>query len=272
MRDVTASAVTWLFVPGDRPERFDKARSSGADQVICDLEDAVDAPNKQNARGAVVEWLGAGGSGVVRINAPGTPWHDDDLSALSGLPGLAGVMVPRSDDPARLTEIRERLRGCDLIALVESAYAIHHAVELAECPAVDRLAFGSMDFALDIDSAETDQALLFGRSALIVASRVGGKPAPIDGVTATIDDPGLVSAAARRSRELGFGAKMCIHPAQIAPTAQAFRPTAEEVAWATDLVAAAEATGTSAIAVGGAMVDRPVLDRARRILDRAQDT
>jgi citrate lyase subunit beta/citryl-CoA lyase len=126
-----------------------------------------------------------------------------------------------------------------------------------------------MDFALDIDSAETDEALLFGRSALVVASRIGGKPAPIDGVTAAIDDPDQVRAAARRSRELGFGAKMCIHPAQIAPTAEAFRPTPAEIVWATELMAAAEATGTSAIAFGGAMVDRPVLDRARRILDRA---
>jgi citrate lyase subunit beta/citryl-CoA lyase len=126
-----------------------------------------------------------------------------------------------------------------------------------------------MDFALDIDSAETDEALLFGRSVLVVASRIGNKPAPIDGVTATIDDPKRVRAGARRSRELGFGAKMCIHPSQIAVTAEAFRPTPEEVAWATELITAAEATGTSAIAVGGAMVDRPVLDRARRILDRA---
>jgi len=265
----TATAVTWLFVPGNRPARFAKARSSGADQVILDLEDAVNATDKETARLAVADWLASTGSGVVRINAPGTEWHDDDVASLAGLPGLAGVMVPRADDPAVLTEVRQRLGGCDLVALLESAYAIHHAVEIAECPAVDRLAFGSMDFALDIDSAETDEALLFGRSALVVASRIGGKPAPIDGVTASIGDDDAVRLAARRSRELGFGAKMCIHPTQIAPTAEAFRPTAAEIAWATDILAAAEATGTAAIAVAGAMVDRPVLDRARRIIDRA---
>jgi citrate lyase subunit beta/citryl-CoA lyase len=266
----TASAVTWLFVPGDRPERFAKAAASGTDLVIHDLEDAVNATNKDTARAAVVEWLRGDGSGYVRINAPGSEWYDEDVTALRALPGLAGVMVPRSDDPSVLTDVRQRLGGCDIVALLESAYAIHHAVDIAECPAVNRLAFGSMDFALDIDSAETEEALLFGRSALVVASRVGNKPAPIDGVTATMDDPGLVSASARRSRELGFGAKMCIHPAQIAPTAEAFQPSAAEIAWASELVAAAEATGTSAIAVGGAMVDRPVLDRARRILDRAK--
>jgi citrate lyase subunit beta/citryl-CoA lyase len=270
MSTATATAVTWLFVPGHRPDRFDKARASGADQVICDLEDAVNATEKETARSAVADWLGSGGSGFVRINAAGTPWHDADVAALSGLAGLAGVIVPQSQDPAVLTEIRDRLAGADLIALLESAYAIHHAVEIAECPAVDRLAFGSMDFALDIDAAETDEALRFGRSALIIASRVAGKPAPIDGVTAAIDDPPTVLAAARRSRELGFGAKLCIHPAQLAPTAEAFRPSAEEIAWATETLAAAERTGTAAIAVAGAMVDRPVLDRARRIIERAE--
>jgi citrate lyase subunit beta/citryl-CoA lyase len=264
-----ATAVTWLFVPGDRPDRFDKALSTGADLVICDLEDAVNASNKGAAREAVAAWLGAAGSGIVRINGVSTPWHDDDVAALTGLPGLAGVMVPRADDPAALADIRRRLGDVALIALLESAYAIHHAVDIAESPAVDRLAFGSMDFALDIDSAETDEALRFGRSAVVIASRVGNKPAPIDGVTAVIDDPPLVLAAARRSRELGFGAKLCIHPAQLGPTAEAFQPSAEEVAWATELLAAAEATGTAAIAVGGAMVDRPVLDRARRIIARA---
>jgi citrate lyase subunit beta/citryl-CoA lyase len=264
-----AAAVTWLFVPGDRPDRFGKARSSGADEVICDLEDAVNATNKALAREAVAGWLGGEGAAVVRINAPGTPWHDDDVAALAGLPGLTGVMVPRAGDPGELADIGRRLAEVPLIALLESANAIHHAVEIAEATAVRRLAFGSMDFALDIDSAETDAALHFARSAVVIASRVGGKPAPIDGVTAVIDDPAAVRAAARRSRELGFGAKLCIHPAQLAPTAEGFRPTVEEIEWATELLAAAEATGTSAIAVDGSMVDRPVIDRARRILERA---
>lgn len=270
MSQQTATAVTWLFVPGDRPDRFAKAVASGTDMVIHDLEDAVNATNKETARSAVADHLSRAGSGYVRINAPGTEWHDGDIAALADLPGLTGVMVPRADDPDVLTDVRRRLGGCDLVALLESAYAIHHAVEIAECTAVDRLAFGSMDFALDIDSAETDEALLFGRSALIVASRIGGKPAPIDGVTATINDVDQIRAGARRSRELGFGAKMCIHPSQISLTAEAFHPTEDEIAWATELVAATEGTGTAAIAVGGAMVDRPVLDRARRILERAK--
>ncbi len=102
------SAVTWLFVPGDRPERFATAQDSGADVVLCDLEDGVAPGDKVQARSEVRTWLSAGGRAWVRVNAPGSGQCDGDVEALCGLPGLQGLMVPKSEHPAQLEELAER--------------------------------------------------------------------------------------------------------------------------------------------------------------------
>lgn len=236
-----ASGRTWLFVPGDRPARFEKAAGSGADAVVCDLEDAVSAESKTVARDAVARFVHAGNQAWVRVNAKDTPWHDADLTALKGAPGLRGVVVPKSDDPATMREVATALGGnVPLIALVESAEGLQNVSALVAEPAVHRLAFGAIDFSLDAgievathsstDSAadpdeedgvgfghDEDTALLYARSALVVASRAGGLPGPIDGVTVATTDVVRVEREARRSRSLGFGGKLCIHPAQIEP-------------------------------------------------------
>jgi citrate lyase subunit beta/citryl-CoA lyase len=264
-----ADARTWLFVPGNRPERFEKARASGADQVICDLEDAVDPEHKSRARSDVKWWLSHGGVAWVRINGVDTEWYDQDVSMLSKLAGLRGFVVPKAEVPAALHSLGRRLgEGRGLVALIETARGVHRAYDIAECDSVDRVAFGSIDFTSDIGAEETDRSLLFARSTLVMASRVAGKPAPVDGVTTTLDDPVVLAAAANRARELGFGGKLCVHPAQLAPVAAAFQPSAEQIAWARDILLKAEQSGAGASAADGQLIDRPVIERARRILVR----
>lgn len=260
------SAVTWLFVPGDRPERFAKAQDSGADVVLCDLEDGVAPGDKVQARSEVRKWLSAGGRAWVRVNAPGSEQCDGDVEALRGLPGLQGLMVPKSEHAAQLEELAERGGGCRLVALVETAVGVLDAGGLAQSPAVDRLAFGSIDYAGDVDALETDDSLLLARSLLVLASRAAGKPAPLDGVTTDLVDMAPVQAAAAYARSLGFAGKLCIHPRQVAAVAAGFAPDEQEVRWAREVVAAGASGG--AVAVAGQMVDRPVLERARRILAR----
>ena len=265
--DTITHARSLLFVPGDRPDRFEKARSSGADLVVCDLEDAVAPAGKDAARGEVARWLGDGGVAVVRVNAPGTSWYADDCAALEGLAGLAAVMVPKAEDRASLADLAVRL-GVPLIALVETALGLHRAHDLATVPEVVRLAFGSIDFSLDTGCGDDDVALLHARSSLVVASRAAGVAQPVDGVTVALDDAEAVGADAAMARRLGFAGKLCIHPRQVAPVNAAFSPTAEEVEHARRIVAAAG--DGSASRVDGQMVDVPVLERARRTLRRAE--
>jgi citrate lyase subunit beta/citryl-CoA lyase len=260
------SAVTWLFVPGDRPERFAKALASGADVVLCDLEDGVAPGDKAQARSEVRGWLAAGGRAWVRVNASGSERCDGDVEALRGLPGLQGMMVPKAECAAQLEDLAERGGGCRLVALLETAVGVLEAGSIARSPAVDRLAFGSIDYAGDIDAVESDGGLLLARSLLVLASRAAGKPGPLDGVTTDVVDMAPVQAAAVYARGLGFAGKLCIHPRQLAAVAAGFAPDEQELRWAREVVEAGAAEG--AVAVAGQMVDRPVLERARRILAR----
>jgi citrate lyase subunit beta/citryl-CoA lyase len=260
-----AESVTWLFVPGSRRDRFDRAAGSGADEVILDLEDAVSPDDKAAAREGVASWLDGPGSGWVRINGAGTEWHGEDLAALSGCPGLRGVVVPKAEEPDSLTAIHDGLSpGVGLVALVESALGVSRATALARSGVVGRLAFGSIDFALDIGAEETDEALLLARCSLVLASRLGDLPPPLDGVTVTTTDVEAVHGAAVRARSLGFGGKLCIHPHQVETVAAGFRPTPAQLDWASRVVEAGEGVHV----VDGQMVDRPVLARARSILAR----
>jgi len=264
------SATSWLFVPGDRPDRFGKAARSGAEEVICDLEDSVAEEGKDQARGHVTQWLEQGGSAWVRVNASSTPHYEPDIAALTGLAGLRGIVVPKAEDPAALAVLGRRLGpGTGILALVETAAGVLRAPAIARCPAVSRLAFGSIDFAADIDAALDDEALLMARTTLVIASRAARKPAPVDGVTTALDRPEAAAQDAARARRLGFGGKLCIHPAQVLAVARAFCPSEAEIAWAREIIAAAGPKGTGASRGSGQMIDKPVIDRARRILARS---
>jgi citrate lyase subunit beta/citryl-CoA lyase len=269
------ASVTWLFVPGSREDRFERAAGAGADEVILDLEDAVAPDTKDEARDRVASWLDGARTGWVRVNGTGTPWHELDLAAVGTRPGLLGVVVPKAEDPSSLLDLRERLpAGVSVVALVESARGIDRATAIAASGAVDRLAFGSVDFSLDIGAEDSDQAMLFARSSLVIASRVASLPPPLDGVTVSTTDEAESRAAAARARGLGFGGKLCIHPRQVQPVAEGFRPTAAQLAWASRVLGAAGPgpAGTpdqGAFSVDGQMVDLPVLARARSIVARA---
>ena len=154
------------------------------------------------------------------------------------------------------------------MALVETAAGVLEAGSIARSPAVERLAFGSIDYAGDIDAVESDDSLLLARSLLVLASRAAGKPGPLDGVTTDLLTMEPVQLAAAYARSLGFAGKLCIHPRQVAAVAAGFAPQEQDVRWAREVVEAAASAG--AVAVAGHMVDRPVLERARRILARVE--
>ena len=257
-----------LFVPGSRPERFDKALAAGADAVIIDLEDAVAPADKLSARESVRAWLRPERAVIVRINAADTPWFAGDIT-LCARPGVAAVMLPKAER-AEIIAALVAAGAKGVLPLIESAAGFAALATLAAAPGVQRLVFGSIDFQLDLGLRDAlEDELLYFRSQIVLASRLAGLAAPIDGVSTAIDDAEALHTDVQRARRLGFGGKLCIHPKQVAGVHRGFAPSADELAWAQRVLAASAAAGGAAIAVDGKMVDKPVLLRAERLVAEA---
>ncbi|HEY1392622.1 MAG TPA: CoA ester lyase, partial [Methylibium sp.] len=228
------TARSYLFVPADRPERFDKALAAGADAVILDLEDAVAPEAKDGARRSLADWLQRASSArvVLRINGADTAWFEDDLALCTAAGSVTTVMLPKAERPEDLARIAAAAPGRALLPLIETAVGFDNMRSLAQAPGVERLVFGSIDFQLDLGIAGEGEELLFFRSQMVLASRLANLAPPVDGVSTAIADVEPLQAEARRARRLGFGAKLCIHPKQVAIVNESFSPSAEELAWA----------------------------------------
>lgn len=250
-----------LFVPADRPDRFDKAAQSAADALILDLEDAVAVDAKDMARKNIASEF-TDEPVMVRINGLNTPWFEADLAAVAE-GHFAAVVIPKAERAVELANLAETLPQTPIVALIESAEGIANARAIAEVANVVRLAFGSIDYCADLGCDHERDALLMPRSALVLASKLGGIAPPIDGVTAAIKDTDLCNADARHARSLGMTGKLCIHPSQIEPVKRAFAPTESEIAWAKRVMEAED----GASSVDGQMVDAPVRLRAAAILE-----
>ncbi|MGE7965504.1 HpcH/HpaI aldolase/citrate lyase family protein [Pseudomonas sp. NPDC089918] len=259
-----------LFVPGDRPERFAKAADSGADAVVLDLEDAVAPENRAVARLAVASHGIDRIPVIVRINATSSEDFLADLTALRDA-DVDGLMLAKAETAADVGLIHDLLgRPVPIIPLVETAAAFDNLVGLLCAPGVVQAAFGSLDLALDLGCQPNWLALAWCRGALVLQSRLAGLAAPLDGVCTSIDDPAQVSEDARLACDLGFGGKLLIHPRQVVPVRKAFLPDDEALRWAQAVVAAIGSG--AAVKVEGAMVDRPLIERAHRILSRSSLT
>lgn len=261
---------TYLFVPGNRPERIAKALAAGADAVIVDLEDAVPPAEKNAARAAVAERLTPASPVLVRINGADTPWFADDVQLCRSV-GVDGLLLPKAESVDHIRETAARI-GLEkiILPLVETARGFERVRDLAALAQVQRLVFGSIDFQADLGIDGEDTELLYFRSALVLVSRLAGIQAPVDGVTVALNDPDRLRLDTMRGKRLGFGAKLCIHPAQVAGVSACFAPSSEEIAWAEKVVQAAAASDGAAVALDGKMVDRPVILKAEQILREAR--
>ena len=268
MSALSIRPISYLFVPGSRPERFDKAMAAGADVVVVDLEDAVSPADKDSARTAVAGWLSADKPVCLRINSPDSAWFAADL-ALVGHPGVAAVMLPKAADVADIARLRQA-GARRVLPLIESAQGMMNLAALASAEGVERLAFGSIDFSVDLGIEGDDRELDYFRSQLVLASRLAGIAPPVDGVTTAIQETAVLEAETLRGKRFGFGAKLCIHPAQLVVVHASYRPQPSEIAWAERVLAAAAASKGAAVAVDGKMVDRPVIVKAERIMSQAQ--
>lgn len=270
-----SNAQTLLFVPGNRPERFEKALQSGADAVVIDLEDAVPMQAKDAARAHIAQALPGlqkyGVPIVVRINAVGQGEGSDDLKWLAGRQGLAAVMAPKAESAAMLAEIKLAHPGVGILPLIETAAGYLGLADIAAAPGVLRLVVGHVDFALDtsMEWSEDEVELAPLRFAVTMQSRRMGLAPAIDGVTVQLQDTERLRRDTLRARRFGFGGKLCIHPQQVGIVRECLSPTEAQLAWAQRVVAADEAAEGAAVQVDGQMIDVPVVVLARRMLARA---
>lgn len=267
--------VSYLFVPGNRPERFAKALAAGAGAVILDLEDAVAPDDKAAARQAIAEWVRTAGVAperlVVRINDALSPWYADDLAMIKAV-GLTQVMLPKTEfaEQVKMT-IAATSPAVVIVALVESARGINNIDQIALAEGVQRIAFGTLDYAADLNLSGDELGLIYPYSKIAIASRSAELAPPIAGVTPNLDDLARTEADFAFARAFGCTAKMCIHPKQVEVVERLSRPTEQEIIWARKVLAAAK-NSSGAVQVDGKMVDRPVVLKAEAIMARSTAT
>lgn len=276
--------ITWFFVPGSNLRNIEKVNTLEADAFIFDLEDAVAISEKQNARENVVKAIQhyEQKNIFVRINSFDSPFFLEDVENVV-VEGLSGIVLPKAETSMQL-EVLDKLLiekekklnipigSIKIVALIESAMGVHHAIELAKFNRVIRLAFGAIDYTLDIQATLTDHRLelLFARSQLVLASRLAQLEGPIDTVYADIYNESGLRKETTLSKELGFKGKLIVHPAQIKIVNEVFTPSKSEVEQARKIIDAAhkaEKQGKGVVNLDGKMIDLPVIKQAEAILE-----
>jgi citrate lyase beta subunit len=260
-------ARSLLFAPGSDERKLRSALGSAADAVVADLEDAVAPAQKDAAR----ELVAALRPPVVRVNGADTTWFADDL-ALVGELGPSAIVLPKATPDAVAVLGPD---GPPVIAIVETAMGVRLAYETASAPRVAALLLGAVDLGaeLGLEPRPDGLEILYARSQVVVGSAAAGIRPPFDIVHVDVRDEQGLEEESRLARSLGFRGKACIHPAQLDVVHRVFAPTEEELAWARRVVDAYEretGEGRGVFALNGAMVDLPVVERARRILAEAE--
>ena len=272
-----------LFTPGDRPEMLRKAPDAGADVIVFDLEDAVAPERKDEARAIVADVLkdpdfDPEPEVCVRVNSVGVAAAVDLDVLADALAGVDAVMVPkvrRPDDVRTLARLLdERDVDADVLALIETAAGVLEAQDIAAVDATDALVFGAEDLAADLGATRTDEGteVLHAREHVVLAASAAGIDA-IDTIHADIEDVAGLREAARFAVQLGYDGKLAIHPGQVDPINDAFTPDEDEIEWAERVLEAkevADAEGRGVFTVDGEMIDPPLVERAKRTLERAR--
>jgi citrate lyase subunit beta/citryl-CoA lyase len=268
-------SVPWrsvLFVPGTSRERFSKAFAAGADAVVLDLEDGVDAARKAEAREAVGAWLATLSSGtparLVRVNAVASSFIADDLSWLRSIDGRYDGLVLQVR-PTRSIALRPPLRP-DGHSIARAARGIPAPEIVAADAQIPAVFFGAEDLTAELGIPRTvdGEELIVARGQVVLAAASIGADA-IDAVFVEIANPDRLRQDALRARAVGFTGKMAIHRDQVAVINDVFSPSADEVAAARKILEAGEAArarGEGAFRLDGRMVDAPVIRRAQRVL------
>ena len=266
-----------LFLPAIATTMLAKATERGADALIVDLEDSVPLPRKAEARvlaaAAVRELAQRGATVLLRVNAEPALWQDD----IAGMPLdlLTAVMLPKVEQPEDVERLAVAMASAcatppPIAALIESPRSVLGCAAIAAHPRLCALGFGAEDYAAMLGVAPDPVALAWPAYQVLTCAHAWGLQCwGLAASIALIDDMQTFEASVRVGRAMGFTGSVCIHPRQVPVVNQGFSPTAEELAWAARVVAAdkeALANGLGAVRVDGRMIDRPIVERARRWL------
>ncbi|MYW66329.1 HpcH/HpaI aldolase/citrate lyase family protein [Streptomyces sp. SID8379] len=269
---MSSTYLTWLYVPGDRPDVVAKALGSGADVVLVDLEDAVAPDRKAYALDATADLL-ADKHEVpvhVRVNALDGPLAEREVRRLAPLPGLDALRLPKVNGPADLDRIADWAAEVPpLYALLESALGVERAYDIASHPAVRGIALGEADLRADLGVTDAT-GLSWVRGRAVVAARAAQLPPPPQSVYPDVRDTAGLARSCAEGRALGFLGRTAIHPRQLPVIEEAFRPTEAEVAAARDIVSAADRDPGALALPDGRFVDAAVVAGARRTLQLAE--
>lgn len=262
---------SYLFAPGHNGKLLAKVFGAGADAVILDLEDAVPPDAKATARRFVARAL-TDHPAWVRVNAARTNWCEADLEAVAQL--AFGIRIPKTESVQDVEWVTDRIpTGTPLICAIESARGVLAAQAIAAAPGVRHLAMGGVDLQHNLSAGNGNLQTLYVRSHLVLASRAADIGPPIDSVYPRLGDTAGLREQAGFARSLGFFGKSAIHPSQLKVLHEVFSPSEDELGWAQTVLAAFEAAGHEALCMpSGEFVDLPVVDRARRLLERAATT
>jgi citrate lyase subunit beta / citryl-CoA lyase len=257
---VKVPPLTWLYVPGDRPDRVEKAIASDAHAVIVDLEDGVAPDAKAEARANLPALLGHRRDKpvYVRVNAGDA----DDLEAVAAL-AIEGVHVPKVTDPADVPSI-----GLPVHCLIESAAGVEAAYEIATTRGVAGISLGEADLRSETGALEA--GLDWARGRIVNAAVAAGLPRPPQSVYPQLSDDEGLTRSCLRGRELGHLGRSAIHPAQLRIIEQAYLPTEEETARAQATVERLEQSLGAAALAGGEFVDAAMLGAARQVIAIAE--
>lgn len=264
--------ISWLYVPGDRPERFGKAVASGAHVVIVDLEDAVPPEHKIRARRNALAFLDDAAPDTVelRVNNAYDNMGAADLCAIAPVPALRNVRLPKIHTAADVHRALDMLDdSIGVSCLIESALGVENAYAIASAsPRIAAIALGEADLAGDLGST-TDDALAYARSRIILAARAAGLPAPAQSVYPNVTDLAGLRESCRAGRGLGFVGRAAIHPRQVPIIHDTYRPDEAEIAAARAVIDAL-GTGRGVVTLpDGRMVDEAMRKRAELVLELA---
>ena len=268
-----------LFTPGTAREQLHRSLETRADALIWDLEDSVHPGEKDRARSTVRDVLDSfdkplGRPIFLRVNAVGTPWFEADAK-LATHRAVRGLVLPKAEGAEHIEAAMALDNGAEIIAIIETARGLRNLEHALEPGHVSGVALGALDLALDLGLTLTESGLelLYSRSRIATLARAANVEGIYDSVFPDLENTSAQRRQAESVKNMGFTGQLAIHPSQLEIINAVYSPSQQEIEWATRVLQAAASSERNVQGVfmlDGQMIDRPVMEQARRLYEVAR--